>query len=503
MSDCDKLIFIPDEKEIENFYIKTLKDIKIGDVIGLEDLNNKYLQKYSVESENLLEKFLEVAEQYVITNNVNFKILRDNNKLIFIPNEKELEKFCIIILEDIKIGDIITEEKLYDRYNQQYGIESNKIFEKFLKIFQQFIKESQNSFRIRSYDNNYIKLPNVQLMNDFFKNNILNWKFYSFKELYNTFIKTFNIVKEAIVISDWVSNDLQRYIEESKSLERKKINGYEIIIEKEKRLANLFNLNYPCDFTTNEIVSVYDEFDILNKYFEENGVIIRKKTSDNTLYILTINSDLQIINEIVKYLKSMYQTEDIGAKITFNSIYEYMKTQYDIIIDNVKFIESAIEIANIELINKIFKIEKKLGYIILEIRNIKEIELNGYCPACNYKFDTNLLALRDHILLEHTNSRYSILYKMQENLYLCRNCQNQNLQLETLQPQETIRHIIGKCNEEGYIGYNKKDFINKRIWYGSAYASSKNGEFYENTGHLYRDNGQFGSYPSEDYYGDN
>lgn len=55
----------------------------------------------------------------------------------------------------------------------------------------------------------------------------------------------------------------------------------------------------------------------------------------------------------------------------------------------------------------------------------------------------------------------------------------------------------------GILGYNKKDFINKRIWYGSAYASSKNGEFYENTGHLYRDNGQFGSYPSEDYYGDN
>ena len=70
-------------------------------------------------------------------------------------------------------------------------------------------------------------------------------------------------------------------------------------------------------------------------------------------------------------------------------------------------------------------------------------------------------------------------------------------------PLAIIPHLTGGCKKESF--YNSKSsknyFVNnksERIWQGSAYANDS--MFLGNTGHIYRENGRFGSYPEEDSF---
>ena len=70
----------------------------------------------------------------------------------------------------------------------------------------------------------------------------------------------------------------------------------------------------------------------------------------------------------------------------------------------------------------------------------------------------------------------------------------------------TIYHLIGKCKKgenktRNMLLTNMISFDRETgVWKGFAY--SNNSETLGNSGQLLRDNGRFGSFPSEDYYGD-
>ncbi|MBP5752045.1 MAG: hypothetical protein J6W60_04195, partial [Treponema sp.] len=132
----------------------------------------------------------------------------------------------------------------------------------------------------------------------------------------------------------------------------------------------------------------------------------------------------------------------------------------------------------------------------------------GKCPVCGADFSniSDDEIIKNHILQLHTsmdrNKSTLFLVKGSKSYFCCNLC-NESEPLYEFQSGRIYRHLFGLCkyysSSSSSLAITGKN-SNDKIWKGSGY--SNNSSLLGNSGQILRDNGQFGSHPMEDYYGD-
>lgn len=246
------------------------------------------------------------------------------------------------------------------------------------------------------------------------------------------------------------------------------------------------------------------------------GLSLRNKRNSNEI-ILTYDYSFalnKILNEISLPLRKLFLNRIVGSTVSTDTMQDFYKiytdfcSKYDIELDS-DFYSKLVKKANEDLldIKIIYDEQNKSLHSEFKIPNGDSLTFGSIeCPVCRNRYSQNNIG--SHILNSHTSNHenISILTRNASNTFYCHHCKGDNIPLNNDTYIFTIRHIRGDCitkgNNTNNNNLNKNYFSNqeKGIWNGSTY--SNNSEVLGNSGQLLRDNGRFGSFPSEDYYGD-
>ncbi len=483
--DNQRFQIIPTDEEINNFFLSVLNNKSYGDII---EPINIFFDKFKCD---LPDNFSKIYNPDFSNYHKCLKKL-DNQRFQIIPTDDEINTFLIVEFKNFRPSFNLKEIKTKFKSIFKFDL-SNDILNTFIQDFYKAKKSRYN-----------IKLTNEQILIE--PNYILTSEFLSSK-----FDKNIgSIIKKREIYTDFknkyfcdlnkgtVENFLYHYTKDKKTI--KQIEDIYIILPNDDSLLKIFDEKIEV-WKINNNSSFNQEFlKNLNFCLNKLGKQLTK-TSNNDGYILSLCPDNKI------GLATLIQRYFLVKKVDFYcSITELIKTleeTYSINNLETKDIIQAIDIANMNL--KDIKIERKDNILSKALKsNEKKIDYNK-CPVCGESFfKCSPLEIQTHILELHTSTNLdnSTLVKIHNSIFQCNHCGKR----EALYDYRRIyHHLYGKCVDEKphtnsptiVIGEN----LNDTIWKGAGFANKD--YLLGNSGQIFRDyNGQFGSHPMEDYYGD-
>lgn len=277
-----------------------------------------------------------------------------------------------------------------------------------------------------------------------------------------------------------------------------------------QHIQSIFDKSLPQLIKQSLSISIIQKF---NNALSQYGLIVRKKRNSNEIILTYENTKALdvILNELSIPIRKRFLEEIVGYSLIPTEMKDLYKqytefcSKYDIELDDA-FYTKLTDTANKELldIKIVYNIYTDKLYSEFKFNTKNSFSTDGEieCPVCKNKHtQKNILS---HILISHTSSQenMSILTRDSSNTFYCHHCKNKMLKLYEASYVATIYHLIGKCEKgenktRNMLLTNMISFDRETgVWKGFAY--SNNTETLGNSGQLLRDNGRFGSFPSED-----
>lgn len=281
-----------------------------------------------------------------------------------------------------------------------------------------------------------------------------------------------------------------------------------------QHIQSIFDKSLPHLINKSLSISIIQEF---NNTLSQYCLIIRKKRNSNEIILTYENTKALdvILNELSIPIRKRFLEEIVGYSLIPTEMKDLYKqytglcSKYDIELDDgfyTKLADKANkELLDIKIVYNTYT-DKLYSEFKFNTKNSFSTDGEIECPVCKNKHtQKNILS---HILISHTSSQknMSILTRDSSNTFYCHHCKNKMLKLYEASYVATIYHLIGECKKgenktRNMLLTNMISFDRETgVWKGFAY--SNNSETLGNSGQLLRDNGRFGSFPSEDYYGD-
>lgn len=503
----------PSNKEFLIFLDKEFKNEgKYGSVLKLEKLQKDYFKKYHCKFDiNVLLKTIVNKDIKGIKDSYEIKQSRKSEYFV-IPDSKEIFLFLDNYLINKPIGITQNLEELSDAFYQQYNIHLDFIDKNLYEIL-------GKKFNCEIHDDKFRINPDTVEIYEFLNNFLSNKSFgdtISIKEICEAFYKKYSTEipeEKSFLINDFFHTLRSRINCEIITINSSdKENTTYLIVPNNKVLEKWIEqipLTKPSSFFKDNMQVV----EWVNNYYKEKEIVFRPLSYDSNLYILTYHK--QKLEEVIsKEFRQKFLQEKIGFSVSKRDFVKYIQEKYDFWeIDNF-ILETCLQDANaslfdLQIIKKDELYVSSIASNILTLNDAVKLVGNQQCPIC--KEDVALIQINNHILNMHTSSypQNSILVKTGNNNFYCNHCGNGRLALWDISINVLLSHLYGECKNDSFwqhrickhrMSLNELNISHvESIYKGSAY--SNNSRVLGNTGHLYRENGKFGSYPDEDYYG--
>lgn len=464
------LKFRPIESEIKEnriqYYFQSIQCLEdFGTIIDTKSFLNKY-NFYLPDS--ALETFV---KNYNIQNpSKKLKKIRDGSYKI-VPNDKEINHFLSTKFEDKNYVDIsYIKSHFFKTYNDNLG---DTTLDNFI---QRFNKSNQKKKLIRENNNIFVTPNDKSIQEALFelcKTEL--GKIYSKKEIDKNLFAKSN--EERALIKQLLNNFYCKIIKISE-------NKY-TILPNDQKFISLFTDTIPDSNTFIQILksdSIPQEFKInlRNCLVQSEG----------------------IYHIIAKLIQRKFLKEILGFTCTYQELIDCLNREYSISGLAEQEITHSIQIANSNL--KDIKIISKNDILYSSFKNTN-MNISSFdtkiCPICGEDFSkpTIIMYLKYHILGHSSSKREESILVHEPFTYYCNHCGQTDSFSDRNSPW-IFRHLLGLCKNSLNTNSLERDSKNpdKRIWNGTSYAN--NSAFLGNSGQLYRDNGQFGSFPHEDNY---
>ncbi|MBP5697311.1 MAG: ankyrin repeat domain-containing protein [Treponema sp.] len=510
---CDgRLQVVPKRKNIHQFLISEFADKDYG---YISEISTRFYERYKSElPRDILIGYIRDFGRFF-----QGKVIKeiDNGMLQVVPSEDVIEKFLLYEFTD---KDYVYESDVLANFLKKYRC---VLTNDDLKDFTIKFNKMSNNKVLKNVDEGRL----VLLSNDEIQNFLLkefqrvygtvidkNEVFERFKrkykcELPNTVLDEFiefkgkndirilrKLADEKILIEPGV-NEIQKFL----SVEFEKEPGVKVY---KNKICENFKNKYKCELDNYYLERYIDGFNSSGA----DKMIIRK---DNIYEIAKyLASCVEKLSSIAIEIQRCFLAEAIGYFCSIDCIKNKLKCEY---LQDEEII-LAVQIANSNLRDIKIVIESdgnfKSSFKCTDM-NTRDFDTN-ICPVCGERFSKyDNIHIRNHIL-GHSTFRIkdcSVLVETgktcnYKETYFCNHCKQE------LAFDDDIKiiymHLLGECKltEKGrhsnYMPIEGNNFRNS-IWKGTAYANGDG--FLGNSGQLLReDNGRFGSYPLEDYYGD-
>ena len=492
----------PTKERIKQFLSDYFLNLEINSCVYYKTLLEAFKRKFNAEIQQpIIQVFIKQFNSQ--HEDLEIKEIDIGEYRISYPIEL-IENYIFSIFTNKQIGTKISLSEIKDAIKEEFNIdyEDNQITEILSnKTIIETYRNEQNEllfFRIPSKEDIYSFLV------EYFEENSGEIFVFSFKEMNDRFYEKFNSYLILRDFTDWLSitsnNSFPQYIIE--------MLPYDIFIRRPiiNNPEPIFSVCIPYRISKKHLSFLLQYEKEINEYLNANGLILRPLIQNKDEYIITFKetSSLEIDNSsIAKQIQEIFLEENVGFELPVQKIND----TYDINFEDGVY-EFVVDILNVNYVDLNIIYDKSSKMLKSEFKktslfdfNINDNEIE--CPVCGLKI--NIEKFKFHYLDLHVSRYYtrSILVFTYTNDYYCHHCNRSGLMLYDALPFAIIRHLTGGCKKESF--YNSKSsnktFANsksERIWQGSAYANDS--MFLGNTGHLYRENGRFGSYPEEDSF---
>ncbi len=468
--DGNRFLIMPSCEDVQSF-LNTVFFNKTGKIKRCE-LRNKFKQEYNVD-------LCEINLGSYITKYDNVS-LDENGDFLLVPSKKEIENFLSSYgkLSEAKMTHI----DIRNSFFQKYGIDlEENIVNNYMKQYEKKVDEFLVSF-IEKESQSDIYIFSFKELNESFKAKY----FYALsREKFLDFVRCRKGMGRSVI----------QEVQEGVFVRIPSGINTEFI-------KDLFNCEPPRKFFAKELKCVLNSLDKLNSVIKKQGVELRSLTYDSDCYILTFasaNSLSFFTRQAESYLRRKFLYEKVGYSCTINDIENSFNYEYDLKLDTSLF-KMAVYEANKHLLDIQIICEPDGITIKSDFKWQTLPETRVFCPICKLDF-RNYKEVREHILILHTTvvENCSILTCLTSGYY-CHHCKRSKLDLDAVSPNVTLEHINGNCKSFGeVVRLETYNYVNRKIWKGTIY--SNDASTLGNSGQMFRDRGQFGSFPSEDNYG--
>lgn len=481
-------VILPSEKEIERFLDSFFLNKSSGTKIKRCDLMDSFRNKYNVDLCEINLGLRVTNYDDLITNKYNCVIIDKDGDYIIFPSKGEMEFFLSEYENGVK--GVISLDAIYDSFCSRYNIDLN-------------------SSILDNYINQFRKITKVFFMDLVEKGNLNDVYIFFFDALRETLgmSKSYDLFMR--LFTDFLHELGSCQNELSYSIEKIQDGIYVRIplgVESEF-IKGIFCSKPPRKFFYNDLQCVVNSLGMVNKVLEKKGLELRALRGCPEKYILTYNTRQcteAFCSKLGEYLRLKFLENDVRCACGVSEVIDYFKNNYDVEIDGL-LLDLALAKANAALkdIKIIESFDKKTLRADLVNSNLVYNEM--ICPFCKLAFDGQK-SLKLHVLDRHTTCDVdcSILTRTSQQGFYCHHCRRDNLRLyeNGVILGAVLGHVYGDCTRDSFVSYS----INKRrnnqsngIWGGTMY--SNDASTLGNSGQMFRDRGQFGSFPSEDNYG--
>lgn len=473
-------LILPSRKEIKMFLDVIFLNKPSGTKIKRRDLHDCFRRKYNVD-------LCEINLGPYITKYDNVIIEKDGD-FVIPPSAKQIEVF----LSDYGKGPRvkISFDSMRDSFFQKYNVDlDSEIINKYISQFR--------------------KRTNDLLLNFIEKGRLSDVFFFTVEELKEVFeAKTsFDLVQE--IFSDFYDMLRKNPSVKKYSIEKIQDELYARIPRgvKIEFVKEIFCSEPPRKYSFTDFRCVVNSLEKINKLLVKKSFVVRTLRNDPQIYILTYDTNQKaelICHALEKYLRLLFLESVVGDVLEIQKVMYYFRSEYDIDI-NDSLLKIALDEANEKLIDiKIVEnIDSKSLMSDFKFQSLPEARV--FCPICKNVFE-NYKEVKNHILNMHTTDveDRSILTRTTSGFY-CHHCKRNSLVFDekyNVSPSAVLMHINGDCKGGSFVSHGSMRLKNsqaKGIWKGTMYSNDLS--TLGNSGQMFRDGGQFGSFPSEDNYG--